>query len=853
MLKIPDLCLVTLIGISGSGKSTFAARHFAATEVISSDFCRALVSDDENDQSATRDAFDVLHFIAGKRLAAGRLTVIDATSVQPEARSPLAALAREHHALAVAIVLDVPEKVCAARNAARPDRSFGAHVLRQQHSQLRRSLGALRREGFHRVYVLSSEAEIESATVQREPLWNDKRSMRGPFDIIGDVHGCYPELVKLLGGLGYQVAEDGSTARHPDGRTAVFVGDLVDRGPDTPAVLRLVMGMTADGSGLSVAGNHEAKLVRALRGRDVATSHGLAESLAQLRAAPGGFATQAAAFMDRLLGHVVLDDGKLVVAHAGLPEAMHGRASAAVRSFALYGDTTGETDEYGLPVRYPWAEDYRGQAMVVYGHTPVPEATWVNNTICVDTGCVFGGKLTALRYPERELVSVPAERVYYEPARPLAAAAAPPVAAAPAHAAAPARAPAELSIDDVLGKRIIQTRLTGGSVTIREENSVAALEVISRFAIDPRWLIYLPPTMSPTTTTSEPGLLEHPADALAAYRAAGVAEVICEEKHMGSRAIVVACKDDAAAERRFGTASPGAIFTRTGRAFFSDSSIEAEMLSRVARTIGSAGLWDELQTDWLALDCELLPWSAKAGELLRTQYAPVAAAADAALSAARPLVAAALARGVDAGDLLGRLEERQAQAGKFSDAYRRYCWPVHSVDDLRLAPFQVLAGETAVHALRPHAWHLEVIGRLCDRDPATFRRTATVTVDLSDPASEAAAVDWWLELTAGGGEGMVVKPAAVVHRGPQGLVQPGIKCRGPEYLRIIYGPEYTSELNLSRLRSRSIGHKRSLALREFVLGIEALERFTASEPLHRVHECVFGVLALESEPVDPRL
>jgi polynucleotide kinase-phosphatase len=848
VLKIPDLCLVTLIGVSGSGKSTFAARHFAATEVISSDFCRALVSDDENDQAATRDAFDVLHFIAGKRLAAGRLTVIDATNVQPEARGPLVTLARKHHALAVAIVLDVPERVCAARNAARPDRSFGAHVLRQQHSQLRRSLGALRREGFHRVYVLSGEAEVEPATIEREPLWNDKRSWRGPFDIIGDVHGCYPELVKLLSGLGYQVAADGSTARHPDGRAAVFVGDLVDRGPDTPAVLRLVMGMTADGSGLSVAGNHEAKLVRALRGRDVTTSHGLAESLAQLRAAPESFATQAAAFMDRLLGHVVLDDGKLVVAHAGLPESMHGRASAAVRSFALYGDTTGETDEYGLPVRYPWAEDYRGQAIVVYGHTPVPEATWVNNTICVDTGCVFGGRLTALRYPERELVSVPAERVYYEPARPLVTGGAPPPVAS-----APARGPAELSIDDVLGKRIIQTRLTAGSVTIREENSVAAVEVMSRFAIDPRWLIYLPPTMSPTTTTSEPGMLEHPADALAAYRAAGVAEVVCEEKHMGSRAVVVACKDHAAAERRFGIGGPGAIFTRTGRAFFSDSSIEAELLDRIASAIGSAGLWDELQTDWLALDCELLPWSAKAGELLRTQYAPVAAAAGAALSAASPLVAAALARGVDAGDLLGRLQERHVQAGKFGDAYRRYCWPVQSVDDLCLAPFQVLAGEAVVHALRPHAWHLEVIGRLCDRDRMTFRRTAAVTVDLSDPASEAAAVAWWLELTAGGGEGMVVKPAAVVDRGPHGLVQPGIKCRGAEYLRIIYGPEYTSELNLSRLRSRSVGHKRSLALREFVLGIEALERFTAGEPLHRVHQCVFGVLALESEPVDPRL
>ncbi len=872
-LKIPDLCLVTLIGVSGSGKSTFAAGHFAPTEVISSDFCRGLVSDNPNDQSATRDAFEVLHFIAAKRLSAGRLTVVDATSVQPEARRPLVALARQHHVLAVAIVLDLPEQVCAARNAARTDRNFGPHVLRQQHSQLRRSLRGLRREGFHRVYVLSGEAEVAAATVVREPLWNDMRTRHGPFDIIGDVHGCYAELEQLLVRLGYQVSSDRASARHPDGRTAVFVGDLVDRGPDTPAVLRLVMGMTADGSALSVAGNHEAKLVRALRGRNVTVAHGLAESLAQLAAAPAGFADEAVAFMDGLLGHVVLDDGNLVVAHAGLPAAMQGRASAAVRAFALYGDTTGEIDEYGLPVRYPWAEEYRGRAMVVYGHTPVPAAEWVNGTICVDTGCVFGGKLTALRYPERELVSVPAARVYFEPARPLM----PPPGAPPGTLAAevpgrlpgpppgtlaggapciPPRAdrgPAQLSITDVLGKRIVQTRLTGGTVTIREENSLAALEVMSRFAIDPRWLVYLPPTMSPTTTSAVPDLLEHPQEALAAFRSAGVSEVICEEKHMGSRAVVVACKDSDVAERRFGVGGRGAIFTRTGRAFFSDLATEADLLSRVIGALGAAGLWAELETDWLVLDCELLPWSAKAGDLLRGQYAPVAAAGAAALAAAADKVGAAVSRGTDAADLLGRLAERQRQVGLFAAAYRRYCWPVTSVADLSLAPFQILAGERGVHALAPHRWHLDLIDRLCDQDPATFRRTAAITAQLGDEASEAAAIAWWEELTAGGGEGMVVKPADVVHRGPRGLVQPGIKCRGPEYLRIIYGPEYTSAANLSRLRSREVGRKRSLALREFVLGIEALERFTAHEALFRVHECVFGVLALESEPVDPRL
>jgi protein phosphatase len=849
-LQIPDLCLVALIGISGSGKSTFAARHFTPTEVVSSDFCRGLVSDDENDQSATADAFDLLHFIAGKRLSAGRLTVIDATSVQAEARRKLIGLARQHHVLAVAIVLDVSEQVCRARNADRSDRAFGAHVLRQQHSQLRKGLRGLRREGFHRVFVLSGEAEVSAATVHREPLWNDMRSRHGPFDVIGDVHGCYDELVTLLGALGYEVAADGSTATHPGGRTAIFVGDLVDRGPATPAVLRLVMGMAADGTGLSVAGNHEVKLVRALRGRDVTTGHGLAESLAQLAAEPEGFAIEAASFLDRLLGHVVLDDGKLVVAHAGLPEAMHGRASAAVRAFALYGDTNGETDEFGLPVRYPWAQDYRGRAMVVYGHTPVPESEWVNGTICLDTGCVFGGKLTALRYPERDLVSVPAARVYYQPARPLTDNAQPVQGSG---GGTETRDQPGLMITDVLGKRIVSTRITGGSVTIREENAVAALEVMSRFAIDPRWLVYLPPTMSPPATSSAPGMLEHPADALAAYRAAGVSEVVCEEKHMGSRAVVIACRSPDVAQRRFGVPGAGAIFTRTGRAFFADPADELALAGRVSAAMTAADLWAELETDWIALDCELMPWSAKAMDLLHGQYAPVAAAAMTALQTASDLAGAAVARGVQDDGLLARIDERRTQAALFAAAYRRYCWPVSSVEDLKLAPFCVLAGEGRVHALRPHAWQLAVAGRLCDHDPVTFRRTGSVSVRLGDAASEAAAVAWWEELTAAGGEGMVVKPAQVLHLGTRGLAQPGIKCRGREYLRIVYGPEYTTDANLARLRSRNIGHKRSLALREFALGIEALERFVAGESLFRVHECVFGVLALESEPVDPRL
>jgi protein phosphatase len=378
----------------------------------------------------------------------------------------------------------------------------------------------LKREGFRHVAVLGSPEEIAAAEVARKPLWNNRRHDSGPFDIVGDVHGCFDEAVALLRKLGYRVQDDQAApmARHPEGRRAFFVGDLVDRGPKSPAVLRLVMAMVGAGTALCIPGNHDIKLKRKLDGRDVRLTRRLAETLAQLEAEPAEFVEEVRSFIGDLVSHCVLDGGKLVVAHAGMKESLQGRASARVRELALYG----ETDEYGLPVRHDWAADYRGRARVVYGHTPVAGAEWINNSICIDTGCVFGGALTALRYPENELVSVSAARMYYEPVKPLAGA---------------------------------------------------------------------------SRETTE-----------------------------------------------------------------------------------------------------------------------------------RPLM-----------------------------------------------------------------------------------------------------------------------------RGKKGLVQPALKCRGKEYLRIVYGPEYTLDEHLERLRGRGLGAKRSLALREFALGLEGLHRFVEKEPLYRVHECVFGVLALESEPVDPRL
>lgn len=840
-IKIPEFALVVLIGASGSGKSTFASKNFEHFETLSSDFCRGLVSNDENSQSATKDAFEILHYIAGKRLQNMKLTVIDATNVQASSRKPLIALARKYHALPVAIVLDVPEKVAVDRNSKRADRDFGRRVVAKHRQQLRQSLKGLKREGFRRVHHLKGVEAIEAVEIVREPLWNNRKDEHGPFDIIGDIHGCYDELVLLLKELGYQV--NGEIVTPTAGRKAVFLGDLVDRGPKTPQVLKLVMNMVMAGTAICVPGNHDVKLKRALDGRNVKLTHGLAESMEQLEVETPEFRAKVRQFIDGLISHYVFDDGKLVVAHAGMREDLAGRASGKVREFALYGETTGETDEFGLPIRYDWATEYRGSATVVYGHTPLPTPEWINRTINIDTGCVFGGALTALRYPENEIVSVEALEMYAEPIRPF-------FSEDQTELSIQQQNDDLLDIHDVIGKRLVDTRLRP-NITIREENATAALEVMSRFAVNPKWLIYLPPTMSPPKTSQLDGYLEHPAEAFDYYQNNKVVQVICEEKHMGSRAIVVICKDENVAKERFGVVDEGigVVYTRTGRRFFNDLDIETQFLVHIHDAISNAEYWETFNTGWMILDCELMPWSAKAQGLLRDQYAAVGSAATAAFNETIALLQTASINGAKVTPLLEKYQAKQKQVAQYIDAYRNYCWEVDSLDDLKLAPFHLLATEGSVHIDKSHLWHMETLSKLAGDD--LLMMTNYQIIDLGDLLSQNKGIAWWETMTKRGGEGMVVKPLDFIVRGRRGILQPAIKVRGSEYLRIIYGPEYTDHLDI--LRKRGLNRKRSLAIRELALGIEALERFVRKEPLRRVHECVFGVMALESEPIDPRL
>ena len=346
--------LVVLVGVSGSGKSTFARAHFKPTEVVSSDFCRGLVADDENDQSATPDAFDVLHYIVGTRLRRGLLTVVDATNVQQAARASLVKLAKSHDVLVDAIVLDVPESVAVERNTQRPDRDFGGHVVSRQHRDLKRSLRRLTKEGFRRVHVLrGTDADRVGRRSCASDPWNDRRDdprtlrhhRRRPRLRLRAPHPA--RRARLADRVRRRRRSRRLAPRGPPGRLRRRPRRPRTRTP--PACSASSWAWSGSGTALCVSGNHEAKLVRALKGAKVTVSHGLAESLAQLEAEPEDFRKQALDFMDGLISHYVLDDGRLVVAHAGLKEAYHGRSSGRVRAFALYGDTTGETDEYGLP------------------------------------------------------------------------------------------------------------------------------------------------------------------------------------------------------------------------------------------------------------------------------------------------------------------------------------------------------------------------------------------------------------------------------------------------------------------------------------------------------------------------
>lgn len=429
VIAVPSPGLVVLVGPAASGKTTLCARHFQPTQIVSSDACRALVADDSADQRVTHAASELAHAIVEERLRHRRLAVLDATSLDEAARGALLTLAARHHLPAVAIALDLPPEECQRLDGLRPDRRVGRAVITRHAAAMRRAVTSLPREGFRSVHRVQSARDAAALKIALVPLACDHADDHGPFDVVGDLHGCAGELMALLGRLGYRRASERKPFRHPSGRRVVFVGDLVDRGPRVLETAGLVMEMVACGSALAVPGNHDDDLAARLGGDEAAAeaapSPGTAVTLRQLEAAPAparrAFVRRFPDYVAGLPSHLLLDGERLVVAHAGLRAEFHGRESRHVHRLAVHGETTGRMDRYGLPTRINWAATYDGRPFVVYGHTPVPKPEAIRKTLNVDTGCVYGGALTAVRWPEKEIVSVRAARTWYQSPRRLPA------------------------------------------------------------------------------------------------------------------------------------------------------------------------------------------------------------------------------------------------------------------------------------------------------------------------------------------------------------------------------------------------------------------------------------------------
>jgi len=414
-ISLPRTTLLVLCGVPGCGKSTFASRYFKNTMIVSSDQCRFLVSDSETNMAASREAFKLFRFTIERRLSIGRFTVADSTAVTRRARGELLRIGRKYGFNVTLLIFNIPEETCLARNAGRERRVIRSVVARMQ-KMLQQTLQVAHIEGFDDVYIISEE-DLDNSSFEIE-IRNHEVTLPGPFDIIGDIHGCYQELVMLLEKLGYR--NRFNYYAHPAGRKAVFLGDLTDRGPRNLDSFRLVKAMVDSGNALYVPGNHCRKLSRYLEGRSIKITHGLEKTVAEIEALPEDerefFKEEFLKLYHEAPPYLILDGGKLVVAHGGIKEDMIGKVTERVRNFCLFGDATGRVTGEGLPVRRDWAQTYRGKALIVYGHTPVPEAVFVNNTIDIDQGCAMGGKLTALRYPELEVIHVPALDAYYEKA-----------------------------------------------------------------------------------------------------------------------------------------------------------------------------------------------------------------------------------------------------------------------------------------------------------------------------------------------------------------------------------------------------------------------------------------------------
>lgn len=863
-LILPHAGIVLLVGPSGSGKSTLINRlikngDITSSEAVSSDHFRMLVSDgaffnwtghapEEADvlkthyQQISAEAFCMMDSLIETRARLNRLTIIDATHLYSDDRLKYIQFAKKHHLPITALVLDVKEATLLDRDASRED-PRGKKRIKQQFQVFKREKRSLKREGFHRVHFMSEE-DMDNILFSRSsnPVEIDAGS---GIDVIGDIHGCYEEMLELLQQLGYEKNHEDLYV-HPEGRIFLSLGDVMSRGPRSLDTMIFFKRHVQAELAYMIDSNHGWKIARWLDGRKVILNHGdekVEEELKQFAVKNGEHAAaELKAELRELLlsapSHYVVKKNNvplMVCTHAGIKDHYIGKQSGRISDFCRYGDTDG-VDAEGRPVRKDWFIKHQGAELIVWGHDPKPEPIIMHRTLNIDQGAVFGGKLTAFRFPEKSIVSVPAKADYANTENN-------PLKRWKEKRLAPPNIGKYIHGYSVLTEDF-------GEVKIDETLVKPAIDTVSHFTIPMEQLIYIPPTMSPTPEASVlPDYMEHPQEAIDYYKSKDIHTLIAEKKHMGSRAIILLFSDRQASIEKTGIDSLGVIYTRTGRRFF-DKEMEARMLAKLHADLTASDYFRKKETEFLLLDAEILPWNLKAKDLISKQYAHVAEAAFMDRSRLAEKLGEAAMNNEELTIWHKAYKMKLDNAQNFQDVFQQYCWDVSNESEIQIAPFHLLAYSNRSFLAKTHVWHMEQISELA-KCSSMLKETDYMVI--TDDTSADEVIRWWQQMTEDGHEGIVIKPETFTAKSKGKLLQPAIKVRGRKYLSIIYGMDYLEEQHLTRLKNRRTGKKQKLALQEFALSTESIRRFVNGESLERVHECVLASLALESDRVDPRL
>lgn len=861
-IQLPYAGIVLLIGPSNSGKSTLLnnlidKEVIQTSEVISSDDFRVLVSDQDfiewkdrpKDEAASlmdeyssisKEAFMMMDSVIEARCRLNKLTFVDATHLHSDDRKRYISLARKNNVPILALVINIPENELIIRDEKR-DKPRGKRRIKQQYQTFKREKGFVKREGYLSVYSINDTNNLEF--IRRSN--SIEKAIQHGIDIIGDIHGCFDELITLLEKLGYQKDENGLYI-HPKRRKFVSIGDVMSRGPQSLKTMLFFYEHVQQQAAYMIDSNHGWKIARWLDGRDVTMSHGdekVAEEFSIYEAENGFEKAQETKqalkeFLFQAPSHYVFTKNgvqTLICAHAGIKDEMIGKESERISDFCRFGDTDGN-DATGKPLRNDWTVNHKRSSLIVWGHDPKPRPLVINNTINIDQGVVFGGALTAFRYPEEEFVSVHANHDYSRDKN------------NPLKEWEKNRFNPPNLAKFINGFSVNTEEL--GEIKIQQDIVKPAIDTVSHFTIPIEQLIYIPPTMSPTPSPSSLNdYLEHPKEAIDYYRGQGIQTIVAEKKHMGSRGILFLFKDIESAKKHTSIESLGVIYTRTGKRFF-DTEMEEQIVSKINKELHEKGYFDKHNTDYLLLDAEIMPWNIKAKELISSQYAHVAENAILDRTNLKEKIEGAVDHNEEIINWLDEYKEKLTNAHAFSEVFQKYCWEIEDINSIQIAPFHVLAHSNQTFFDQPHTWHMWMNREFANQSKIFVGTEYKV---ITDEASEEEVIKWWQDMTSEGHEGIVIKPEYYIAKNKGKLIQPAIKVRGRKYLKIIYGMDYLLPQNLVRLKTRNTGKKQKLALKEFALGVEGIHRYVQRESIERVHECVLGTLALESDPVDPRL